>query len=65
MRNTDLELKKAIINNAYNNNKITKDQYKTMIESLKKEIEKNKYEGKLKEYRDRNIREKYKELSRI
>jgi len=40
MRNADLELKRAIINNVYNSNKITKNQYKAMIESLSKEIEK-------------------------
>mgnify|MGYP001195760787 CR=1 FL=1 len=63
MTNTKLELKKAIIINAYQNKEITKEQYNRMLEYVKAELEEERLQKKLKEYNDQEILKKYKELT--
>lgn len=63
MTNTKLELKKAIIINAYQNKEITKEQYNRMLEYVNAELEEERLQKKLKEYNDQEILKKYKELT--
>lgn len=62
MNSTNLQLKKAIINHAYKNNQITKEQHKEMLSLVDKELEKIRLENKLKQDNNQELLRKYNEL---
>lgn len=65
MTDVNLELKKAIINHAYQKNDITKVQYEEMLKVIHAELEEQRLQKKLKEYSDQEFLKKYTELSSL
>lgn len=63
MTNVNLEIQKAMINYAFNNNDITPSQYQALLKTLKTKEEELNLQIKLKEYKDKEIVRKYNELS--
>lgn len=63
MTNTNLELKKTVINRAYKNRIITKEQYDLMMRDLYNEEEKIRLEQTLKSFKKKELIEKYLELT--
>lgn len=63
MIDVNLELKKAVINHAYQNKDITKVQYEEMLKVIDAELEEQRLQRKLKEYSDQEVLKKYAELS--
>ncbi|PWA06992.1 hypothetical protein DCC39_17140 [Pueribacillus theae] len=62
MSNANLELKKAIINRAYRNHTITKEQYNLLMKELYSEEEKIRLQQTLKSFKKKELIERYREL---
>lgn len=61
MMDINLEFKKSIINHAYKNNKLTKEQFERALQLIQSEEEKLRYKKKLKSYENKELIKKYSE----